>query len=181
MASKTTQSTKLDYSHYVCFPDDGRRHEIIGGNHYVNPAPSTYHQTVSRRIQFQLYSKIELTKKGVVYYAPVDVQLGDHDIVQPDLVVVLADRQRIITPTKIKGVPDMVVEILSPTSMENDCTLKRGVYEKAGIPEYWIVDPFEHRLDQLVLENGVYQLRPHGDIVMLSVIENVSVDLQEVW
>jgi Uma2 family endonuclease len=181
MASRVNPVTKFDYSHYVCFPDDGRRHEIIGGDHYVNPAPSTYHQTVSRRIQFQLYSQIELTQKGVVYDAPVDLQLGDHDIVQPDLVLVLRERQQIITPTKIKGVPDLVVEILSLTSIENDQTLKRQMYEKAGVREYWIVDPFEHQLNQLVLENGAYLDRPHDAIVQLSVIENVTVDLNSVW
>ena len=181
MASRTNPSIKLDYRHYVCFPDDGQRHEIIHGDHYVNPAPSTYHQTVSRRILFQLYSKIELTKHGVVNNAPVNLQLGDHDIVQPDLVIVLAERQTIITPTKIKGIPDLVVEILSPTSIENDRALKRGMYEKAGIPEYWIVDPFENQLDQLILENGAYRSESHGDVVTLSILENVSVDLQSVW
>lgn len=103
-------STKLDYSHYVCFPHDGKRHEIIDGEHYVNPAPSTYHQTVSRRIQFELYSKTELQQLGQVFNAPVDLQLGDHNIVQPDIVVVLAVHEQIITPTKIKGIPDLIIE-----------------------------------------------------------------------
>ncbi len=72
----------LTYEDYVCYPDDGKRHEIIDGDHSMNAAPSTYHQFVSRRIQFQLYSQIELTDRGSVINAPVDVQLSPHDIVQ---------------------------------------------------------------------------------------------------
>ena len=173
--------TKLGYAEYCCYPDDGRRHEIIDGDHYVNPAPSTYHQTVSRRLQHQLYTQIELQGRGVVYNAPVDVQLTDHDIVQPDLVVVLAARTRMITPTKIKGVPDLVVEILSPSTASNDLALKRQLYERTGVAEYWIADPDNHTLTQLVLVDGRYADRPAGDEVRLSVLEGVSVRLAEVW
>jgi Uma2 family endonuclease len=172
---------KLGYAEYCCYPDDGRRHEIIDGDHYVNPAPSTYHQTVSRRLQHQLYTQIELQGRGVVYNAPVDVQLTDHDIVQPDLVVVLAARTRMITPTKIKGVPDLVVEILSPSTASNDLALKRQLYERTGVAEYWIADPDNHTLTQLVLVDGRYADRPTGDEVRLSVLEGVTVRLAEVW
>ena len=160
MSTETRTSGKLGYAHYVCFPDDGRRHEIIGGDHFVNPAPSTYHQTVSRRLHFQLYTQIELREMGVVFYAPVDVQLSEHDIVQPDLVVVLRARQTIITPSKIKGTPDLIVEIVSPTSAGADRSLKKELYGRSGVPEYWIADPFEHTLEQFVWEAGEYQLQP---------------------
>jgi Uma2 family endonuclease len=181
MATESNVRSKLEYKHYVCFPDDGQRHEIIDGEHFVNPAPSTYHQKVSRRIQFQLYTKIELMKLGEVIDAPVDLQLSDYDIVQPDLVVVLDAKTQIITPTKIKGVPQLVVEILSPTSDKNDRTLKKGLYERSGVPEYWIVDPFDHVLEQWVLEKGVYVQREHDDEVRLTIIDGVSVRLAEVW
>jgi Uma2 family endonuclease len=176
----TLANHKLRYEHYVCFPDDGYRHEIIDGVHYMNAAPSTYHQAVSRRLQYQLYSAIELKKLGCVINAPVDVHLAEYDIVQPDLVVVL-ESNRIITPSKVKGTPDLLVEILSPSTRENDMVLKRKRYEAAGVPEYWIVDPFEHTLEQLILTKGSYVAREHGDIVMLTVIADVSVDLDEVW
>ena len=175
-------STKLDYSHYVCFPDDGKRHEVIDGEHFVNPAPGTYHQTVSRRLQFALYSLIEVKKLGQVFNAPVDLQLGDHNIVQPDIIVVLAESEQIITPTKIKGVPDLVIEILSPATKENDRVLKRQVYERAGIPEYWIVDPFEHSITQLLLDSqGIYQSTLHEKSIVASILPDISVDLSRVW
>ena len=139
---------KLTYKDYVGYPDDGRRHEIIDGEHYVNSTPSTYHQTVSRHVKFQLYSKIELTGRGYIFNSPIDLELSPNNIIQPDLVTVL-DRL-IITPTKIKGVPDLVVEILSPSSERNDRVLKFELYEKSGVAEYWIVDPHEHVVGQCV-------------------------------
>lgn len=175
-------SAKLDYSHYVCFPDDGKRHEIVDGEHYVNPAPSTYHQTVSRRIQFELYSQIELRQLGQVFDAPVDLQLGDHTIVQPDIVVVLSDHEQIITPTKIQGIPDLIIEILSPSTAENDRVHKRRVYEAAGVPEYWIVDPFEHNVTQLVRgSQGSYESTLREKRIATSVLPHVSLDLTQVW
>lgn len=181
MSSGTSSSSKLGYAHYVCIPDDGRRHEIINGDHFVNPAPSTYHQTVSKRLQFQLYSQIELQGLGVLFDAPVDVQLSDHDIVQPDLVVVLNVKKTIITPTKIKGIPDLIVEILSPSSQENDRVLKKDLYQRSGVPEYWIVDPFEHSLAQLVLRGPAYELQPPADEIRPTITQGVLVRLLEVW
>jgi Uma2 family endonuclease len=171
---------KLTYEDYVCFPDDGKRHEIIDGDHYVNPAPSTYHQAVSRRIQFQLYSKIELAGLGSVIYAPVDVQLSETDIVQPDLVVVLAEN-RIITPTKVKGSPEHLIEIISPSTETNDRRLKRNLYERFGVREYWIVDPFDHALTQLVLTDGKYVEQPQANTVAVTYLSDVAVKLAEVW
>jgi Uma2 family endonuclease len=181
MSTDFTSSGKLGYSDYVCFPDDGRRHEIIDGEHYMNPAPSTYHQTVSKRLQYQLYTQIELRGLGVLFDAPVDVQLSDHDIVQPDLVIVLNSKKTIITPTKIKGIPDLIVEIISPSSAENDRKLKKHRYEKAGVPEYWIVDPSEHLLEQWILQGAQYGLQPTSDEVRPSIVDGVTVRLIEVW
>ena len=171
---------KLTYQDYVCFPDDGKRHEVIGGVHFVNPAPSTYHQYVSRRLQFQLYSSIELAGLGSVINAPVEVQLTDHDIVQPDLVIVLKDN-RIITPSKVKGVPEHIVEIISPSSEKNDRSLKRSLYEQAGVSEYWIVDPFEHSIMQLVLKAGSYAEQSSAPKLTVTYLPNISVDLEQVW
>jgi Uma2 family endonuclease len=177
----STDIHKLTYRDYVCFPDDGKRHEIIDGDHYMNPAPSTYHQAVSRRIQFQLYSQIELSERGEVIYAPVDVELSPYDIVQPDLVVVLSGRN-IITPTKVKGVPDHLVEILSPSSDRNDRELKFNLYQRVGVPEYWIVDPFEHQVLQFRLADGRYQETVHYESIICDYLDGtISVDLTRVW
>ena len=101
MSTSTNTGGKLGYSDYVRIPDDGLRQEIIDGAHYMNPAPGTDHQTVSKRLQHQLYTQIELAGLGLLFDAPVDVQLSPHDILQPDLVVVLKNRPNIITPTRL--------------------------------------------------------------------------------
>lgn len=181
MATETTDRKKLTYEDYAQFPEDGCQHEIIDGEHFVNPAPSTYHQAVSRRLQFSLYAQIELTKRGVVIDAPYDVQLFKHDILQPDLVVVLKEQQHIITLSRIEGTPDLVVEILSQSTASRDRRLKRDTYQRAGVREYWIVDPFEQNIEQLVLRDGVYEPLPPSDVLELTIMENVSVRLDEIW
>jgi Uma2 family endonuclease len=147
----------------------------------MNPAPSTYHQTVSRRLQFQLYTQIELAGLGQVFNAPVDLQLSDYDIIQPDIVVVLHRTVNIITPSKIKGVPDLIIEILSPSTTRNDCVLKKELYQRSGVQEYWIADPMETQLEQLVLESGVYRSVEKSTLIRLSILPSVTVDLEKVW
>ncbi len=182
MTTPPQPSTKLwDYSAYAAIPQDNLRHEIIGGQHFVNSTPNLYHQQVSRRIQFQLYSAIELNDLGVVFYAPVDLQLSKHDIVQPDLVIVLRERRHILTPAKIKGVPDLVVEILSPSNERYDLEIKRELYERCGVPEYWIVAPDDHEVTQLILVEGRYQSRTCSEQVTMSMPPSTTVDLTKVW
>jgi Uma2 family endonuclease len=181
MVTNTSASRKLGYADYVTIPDDGRRHEIVDGEHYINPAPDLYHQAVSKRLQHQLYTKIELAGLGTLYDAPCDVQLSDHDIVQPDLLVVLSSRTRIFTPTKVKGVPDLLVEILSAKTAEYDRTVKRDLYERSGVGEYWIVDPSEHTLEQLVLKDGIYESRIVSDEVRPQFVDGIVINLEKVW
>ncbi len=181
MSSSISDSQKLRYEHYVLFPDDGRRHEIIDGDHYVNPAPGTQHQSVSKHLQHQLYTKIELAGLGLFFDALVDVQLSDFDIVQPDLVIVLNKNVKKITPTKIKVAPDLVVEILSPSTAGYDNSLKLQLYERSGVREYWIVDPFEQKVQQWVLTDGKYALQPTTDKVRLTIVPDVVIDLDKIW
>ena len=173
-------TTKLTYDDYVLFPNDGKRHEIIQGRHYMNPAPSPQHQTVSRRIQFQLYEQIELKGLGQVFDAPIDLQLSETDVVQPDIVVILTNNN-IVTTTKLKGVPDLVIEILSPSNREYDRDLKRRLYEQHAVPEYWIVDPENQTVQQLRLgADAKYSETTCSAKVQFQTLE-VQVDLRPVW
>jgi Uma2 family endonuclease len=182
MSTEAKSKGKLGYREYVNFPQDGRRHEIIDGDHFANPAPETYHQTISRRIQFQLYTQIELNGLGQVFDAPTDVQLSERDIVQPDLIIILKENQTIITPTKVKGTPNLIVEILSKSTAETDRKLKKELYRKSGVAEYWIVDPEEHCVEQFVLRTGDYSLLgTHAERVQVQLMDNVTVDLAKVW
>ena len=181
MSTFTDNVQKLRYEDYAKIPEDGQRHEIIDGVHFVNPSPSTQHQHVSKRLQYQLYTKIELAGLGVLYDAPIDVQLSEFDIVQPDLVIVLNENIRRITPTKIKVAPHLVVEILSPSTSGNDRTLKKVLYERSGVCEYWIVDPFEQQVEQWVLRDGKYILAPRSNVIQLTFVNGIDVDFETVW
>lgn len=131
----------LTYDEYVLFPEDGRRHEIMQGDHYVSPAPSPFHQTVSRRLLFALMQTLELTGIAWVFNAPIDLILSRTDVVQPDLVLLRRERRSLVTARGIEGPPDVVVEILSPHGTDRDERLKHALYARFAIPEYWIVDP----------------------------------------
>ena len=182
MEADSRARIKLTYEDYMRIPEDGRRHEIVDGEHKVNPAPGTYHQTLSRRIQFQLYAQVEEPGLGAVFDAPVDLQLSDSDVVQPDLVLVLTKNRNIITPAKIKGVPDLVVEILSQSTATLDRQVKKRLYQASRIPEYWLVDPDEHTLEQYCLEGGRYTLKgKQTETVIFTRLPDVSVDLGKVW
>lgn len=140
MSSKAHQ-VKFTYEDYLLFPDDGRRHELIDGEHYVTPAPKTRHQRVSHNLTGLFYNYLRKTQAGQALSAPTDVVLSELNVVQPDLVYVSARRQSIITENNIQGTPDLVVEILSETTRKTDEVVKRKLYERYGVQEYWIVDP----------------------------------------
>jgi len=148
--------TKFTYEEYRLFPDDGRRHEIIDGEHYVSPSPSTDHQKASRHIQFALYEQIEQTGRGQVYDAPMDLELAPTDVVQPDLIVVMNESSDIVLRSRLRGVPDLVVEILSPSTAEIDRNLKRSLYEHHGVAEYWVVDVEDRAIHRYRLTDGSY-------------------------
>ena len=133
--------TKFTYEDYLLFPNDGKRHEIIDGDHYVTPAPRTKHQRISTNLLGCLYVYIQKSKGGKVFAAPTDVVLSELDVVQPDLLYISPARTSIITGKNIQGPPDLVVEILSETSRKTDEIIKRKLYERSQIPEYWIIDP----------------------------------------
>jgi Uma2 family endonuclease len=181
MSTIAPKSQKWTYEDYVKIPEDGFRHEIIDGEHYMNASPSTQHQHVSKRLQYQLYTKIELSGLGVLYDAPVDVQLSEFDIVQPDLVIILNVNVHKITPSKIKVAPNLVVEILSPSTASIDRTKKKDLYERTGVSEYWIVDPFEQQVDQWVLKAGVFVMLTRSSTLRLSFVDGIEIDLESIW
>ncbi len=136
----------LDADDLMAFPDDDKRYEIIGGQLVVSPSPSTRHQRISNRLNRALEAFLESTGTGEVFYAPLDVRLSFYDVVQPDLLVVLNDRREIIQEQGIVGPPNLVVEILSPSSKMTDRVDKAALYARSGVEEYWIVDPIDETM-----------------------------------
>jgi Uma2 family endonuclease len=143
VVERQDSTTKLTYADYLRFPDDGLRHEIIDGEHYVTPSPATRHQRISRSLLYVIQSYLESHPIGELFSAPFDALLSDFDIVVPDLLYLSNERARFLTPKNLQGPPDLVIEILSPSTRSRDRKLKRDLYERAGVQEYWVVDP-EH-------------------------------------
>lgn len=151
------------YADYAALPSDGRRWELIDGDYEVNPAPSPRHQTVSRRLQFELMKALEETGVALVFNAPLDLVLSDNDVVQPDLVVLSSGREHLVTERGIEGPPEIVVEIISPSSRLLDRRVKKGLYARFAVPEYWLVDPIGGHIELYRLGEADYTLEQRFD------------------
>lgn len=133
---------KLTYDDFLQFPDDGKRHELIDGEHYVTPSPNTKHQAVSGNLHFLMRTWLEQHPVGRVFYAPFDVVFTRFDVVEPDLLYMSNERAAaILTEKHVTGAPEIVVEIGSRGTRKRDETIKRRLYERSGVSEYWVVDP----------------------------------------
>jgi Uma2 family endonuclease len=133
---------KFTYDDFLHFPDDGKRHELIDGEHYVTPSPNMKHQAVSGNLHFLLRNWLEQHPVGRVFYAPFDVVFTQFDVVEPDLMYMSNERAaEILTAKHVTGAPEIVVEIGSPGTRKRDETIKRRLYERSGVSEYWVVDP----------------------------------------
>ena len=139
--SYRVRKVKFTYDDYLLFPEDGKRHELIDGEHFITPAPSTRHQKVSGKLFLAFGIFLKDHPLGEIFDAPTDVVLSDLDVVQPDLLFISSSRTSIIKEKNIYGAPDLVIEITSETTRKTDEIIKRKIYERYGIPEYWIVDP----------------------------------------
>ena len=120
-------SVKFTYEDFLNFPADGKRHEIIDGEHYVTPSPITKHQRVSRKLTVALAGYLERHPIGEIFAAPFDVIFSDLDVVEPDLVYISRERRNILTQAHVRGAPDLVVEILSPGTRKVDEITKAQV------------------------------------------------------
>jgi Uma2 family endonuclease len=133
---------KLTYDDFVHFPDDGKRHELIDGEHYVTPSPNTKHQTVLLNLALTIGTFLETAQIGRLFVAPFDVVFSHFDVVEPDLLYISNQRRgEIVTPQHVRGAPELVIEIGSPGTRKRDETIKRRLYERSGVLEYWVVDP----------------------------------------
>jgi Uma2 family endonuclease len=133
---------KLTYDDFLLFPDDGKRHELIDGEHYVTPSPNIGHQRILGRLYLLVGNWLESHPVGQVFFAPLDVVFSQFDVVEPDLLYLSNERAaEVLTTEHARGVPELVVEVASKSTRRRDETIKRELYERAGVTEYWIVDP----------------------------------------
>jgi Uma2 family endonuclease len=136
-----TSTTHLTYEDLLELPADGNRYEIIDGELFVNPAPVSRHQFIVTTLTGHLFAYFATHGGGRVVVSPIDVVFADASVVQPDIIVIKADRQSIITEKNVQGAPNLCIEVLSPSTRRLDEVHKRKLYERGGVDEYWIVDP----------------------------------------
>jgi Uma2 family endonuclease len=175
-------STVGPYRHadYLGLPEEPRC-ELIYGRFYLVAPPRPLHQIVGL-VLWRWLDDVALARGGQALAAPVGITLTDHSVVQPD-VIYLARRA---TPAEIReeitGVPDLLIEVLSPGSVRRDRGLKLRLYAETGVPEYWIVAPTERHVDFLVNRGGRFELVvPAGDIYRSPTLPDITLDLAELW
>jgi Uma2 family endonuclease len=151
----------LDYDDFAAIPPDGQRSELLDGRLEVNPAPALLHQRVLGRLHVEMMLALDEPGLAHVFISPVDVIFAPTTVLEPDLVVVSPGRASILTHRAIEGVPDLVVEVVSPSSRVWDKQNKSAAYARFGVPEYWIVDPDASCIDLLRLSGDAYVLHRH--------------------
>jgi Uma2 family endonuclease len=140
------------YADWEALPDDGLRYEIINGVLYMTTAPKNFHQWIIRRLDRLVGIPAEDQGLGYVFTAPIGLLMPGCDPVQPDLLFVRAENAGIIREGRIRGVPDLLVEVLSPGTRSYDERVKLPAYAAAGVPEYAIVDPETRTISRYLLQ-----------------------------
>ncbi len=136
-------------------PDDGNRYEAIDGVLYVTPGPTTRHQRVSMNLTIALNRILVEPGHGILFYAPLGVEFVEtEEGVQPDLFFIRSEREHIIHDDTIQGGPDLVIEILSPSTARRDRTIKLDFYRRLGVAEYWVVDADAEVVEVWRLDEG---------------------------
>lgn len=160
-------------------PDDGVLYELLDGELVTRASPTPAHQQVVSRLS-RLFEPVEDADHGAFYPGPIDVVFDQYNMTLPDGIFAVALRQGIVTGTGVHGAPDVVMEVLSPTSIERDWSEKFTLYQRFGVRSYWIIDLSEQRLHRFDLVDGRYVGRVtlgHGDVLNSLLFPGVPIDI----
>lgn len=174
------------YEDYKRLPDDGRRYEIIEGVLYVIAAPNFDHQYTVTRLLVHLDNLVTEHHLGVVLVAPFEIHLPDiARPVQPDVLFITAERAPRPGAADFTGAPDLIVEVLSQSTARTDRLVKFGAYERAGVREYWLVDPRTHSVEVYSLsEEGTYEMAGQytpGETVASTVLSDFALPVDDLF
>lgn len=185
---RTTGSTaqKLTYQDYLRFPDDGNRHELIDGAHYVTPAPALRHQQIVGDLYFHLRTHIQQHGGGQLFLSPLAVVFTLFDVVEPDLLYVSDARKHILTDKHVQGASDLVIEVISPTTRRRDRGVKLNLYDRKDVAEYWLVDPASNTIRVYQRAKGRLAIvadvsRDDGDSLRSPLFPELSLPLDRVF
>lgn len=182
-----TESNRLilTYDDYSRLPDDGKRYELFEGEIYQMPAaPNLAHQSVVTNLAAVLRPHVRQRQLGRIWVAPIDVVLGDITVLQPDLVFVARERLAIAQRLNIHGAPDLVVEVLSPSTAERDRGAKMQLYARYGVLNYWLFDPDQREARAYVLDGDTYRLAvvaQQDDSFSAPPFPGLAIPLGEIW
>ena len=149
-------NVRFNYHDYLQLPED-KRYEILDGELCVVPAPNIRHQTIGLNLKVALCRHAKNNRLGLILDAPCDIVLSQDTVVQPDVVFVSSERLSIVGAANISGPPDLVIEILSPGTRIRDLEIKRKLYARFGVREYWIVDPEAETVEVLCWTEAGYR------------------------
>ena len=174
---------KLTYQDYANLDGD-ERYELLDGELILVASPNRDHQEVVMELGFRMRVFAKENDLGRVYIAPFDVLFTDTDVVQPDIMFISREREHILTPANVQGAPDLLVEILSPSSSTRDWRDKRELYASHGVREYWIVDPANRLVSVLLLQDGVLEIEQtltEDDTATSTVLDGFNVSLGSIF
>ena len=172
------------YEDYRQTPDDGKRYEIIDGDLCVSFPPPVNHQVMIGNLLFALSSFVKSQALGEVILGPVEVYFSDTNIAQPDLIFINHARRHIVKPTKVKGAPDLVIEVLSPGTEKRDRTIKRRMYAQFGVCEYWMAKAKTATVAILRLRDGKLVPAAHlgkSDVLTSLLFPGLEIPLAEIF
>jgi Uma2 family endonuclease len=174
------KKTYLDYDQLP----EGAPYQLINGELTMNPAPNFFHQQLVTRVAHTFSAFVEGKELGEVVVSPIDVYLTDTEVYQPDVVFIAQGRMDIVVEGRIKGAPDIVVEVLSPSTAYYDLSHKKNVYESSGVKEYWILYPEDEIIEVFENVNGEFTQvarKKREGVVASSALNGFSVDLKKVF
>jgi Uma2 family endonuclease len=163
-------------------PDDGRRYESIGGDLIVSPISTPEHQRLLARLVLLFATFVNSQRLGEVLFAPVDALVFDHDRVQPDLIIVARERRSTIGGAFISGAPDLVLEVLSPSTHHLDRVRKAALYATSGVREYWLVDAETRTIEVFVLTGQHFEpVRQGAGVARSLLLPRLEVDFDPLF
>jgi Uma2 family endonuclease len=174
---------QFTYADYLLLPEE-KRYELIDGDLFLTPAPTTGHQKISRNLGFLLHEFVQNGRLGEVLLAPCDVVLSEINVVQPDVLFVSSERLSIIGDKNVAGPPNLVVEVLSPGTEERERTLKTKLYARFGVRELWIADPKAKTVAVFVLSGEAFRQEAvygPGQILSSPLLPGLDIPLDEVF
>lgn len=175
---------KFTFQDLLTAPDDGNRYEIFEGELIVTPSPALKHQNAVFNLTLLLGQYIKTHKLGTMLSAPIDVYFDAETVFKPDLLFVSDERSHILEEQRINGAPDLIIEILSPATEDQDRGFKFRHYEKEGVREYWLADPNKEILEIYMLKQKGYELHgrfSNNDEVSAPTFSSLSFHLEELW